>query len=137
MPKTPAYMTQNADASDPVLQDISADLRLEVAAQLYKNESVLASLVFDLDDQLHFVKGLVLVTEQRLLSRAPDTTWQTWGYQAGLAMHLHDHAGVGHLELLDSNERLAHWSFKLAHNLHAIRLLDQFHIHQTSQVTGE
>ena len=130
-------MTLDATVSDSLLQDIPAPLRPEVAAQLYENESVLAALVFDLDSQLHFVTGMVLVTEQRVLSRAPDATWHTWAYQPGLNLHLHDHAGVGHLDLLNSEGRLAHWSFTLAHNLHAIRLVDQFHIHQTSHVTGE
>jgi ATP-binding cassette subfamily B protein len=130
-------MTLDATVSDSLLQDIPAPLRPEVAAQLYENESVLASLVFDLDSQLHFVTGVVLVTGQRVLSRSSDATWHTWAYQPGLNLHLHDHAGVGHLDLLNSQGRLAHWSFTLAHNLHAIRLVDQFRIHQTSHVTGE
>ncbi len=130
-------MTQDAAVPEPVLQDIPADLRPEVTSQLDKNESVLAALVFDLDNQLHFVRGMVLVTEHRVLTQAPDASWQVWCYQPGLVMHLHDHAGVGHLDLLDSQGRLAHWSFTLAHNLQAIRLVDQFQIHQTSFVTGQ
>ncbi|OQW89566.1 MAG: ABC transporter [Rhodoferax ferrireducens] len=98
---------------------------------------MLAALVADLDDQLHFVQGLVLVTGQRLLSRSPDGTWHSWPYRSGLTLKLHDHAGVGHLELMDTQARLAAWRFTLTHNLHATRLLDQFQIYQTSFETGQ
>jgi len=129
-------MTQ-ALTSDTLLQDIPADLRAELAARLQPNEHVVSALVFDLDARLHFVQGLVLVTNQRILSRAPDASWRDWPYRQDLTLKLHDHAGVGHLELVDAQARLAHWQFTLAHNLHAIRLVEQFHIHQTSCVTGQ
>ncbi len=111
-------------------------LRAQVLQQLQKDETVLAALVFDLDTQLRFVQGLLIVTNQGLLSRAPDGSWQHWPYRVGLALRLHDHAGVGQLELVDSQARLASWRFTLAHNLHAIRLVDQFQIYQTSHDTG-
>jgi ATP-binding cassette subfamily B protein len=135
-------MTQDTLATDSLfkdtpLQDIPALLRAQALQQLQKDETVLAALVFDLDTQLHFVQGLLLVTNQRLLSRAPDGTWQHWPYQTGLALKLHDHAGVGQLELVNSQARLANWRFTLAHNLHAIRLVDQFQIYQTSHDTGQ
>jgi len=129
-------MTPDLLAPDTALHDIPAPLRAEVAAQLQKNESMLAALVADLDDKLHFVQGLVLVTGQRLLSRSPDGTWHSWPYRNGLGLKLHDHAGVGHLELMDTQARLATWRFTLTHNLHATRLLDQFQIYQTSLETG-
>jgi len=130
-------MTPDLLAPDTTLHDIPAPLRAEVAAQLQKNESMLAALVADLDDKLHFVQGLVLVTTQRLLSRAPNGIWQSWPYRDGLALKLHDHAGVGHLELMDTQARLAAWRFTLTHNLHATRLVDQFQIYQTSFETGQ
>ncbi|MBK1683777.1 ABC transporter ATP-binding protein [Rhodoferax fermentans] len=130
-------MTHDPSFSDLSAQNIPADWRADVSAQLQNGEAILAELVFDLDHQLHFVQGLVLVTNRRVLSRAPDASWRSWAYQPGLAMHLYDHAGVGHLELLDSQGRLAHWCFTLACNLHAIRVVDQFQIHQTSCVSGE
>jgi len=129
-------MTPTQLATDTALHDIPAPLRAEVAAQLQKNESTLASLVADLDDQLHFVQAPVLLTNQRLLSRAPDGSWHSWPYRPGLALKLHDHAGVGHLELMDTQARLATWRFTLTHNLHATRLVDQFQIYQTSFETG-
>lgn len=129
-------MTPTQLDSDTQLHDIVAPLRAELAAQLSKNESILASLVADLDDQLHFVQCLIVLTSRRLLSRAPDGRWQSWPYRSGLAMILHDHAGVGHLELMDDQARLAVWRFTLTHNLHATRLVGQFQIHQISHESG-
>ena len=130
-------MTNEIPALDPLLNDIPADLRLDIQAQLQTGENVLATLEVDLDTKLCFVKAWVLVTNQRLLSRAPDASWQSWAYRPGLALQHHDHAGVAHLELLDAQGRLASWRFTLGRNLHAIRLLDQFQIYLESAVTGQ
>jgi len=91
-----------------------------------------------LDARLHFVRGLVVATNLRILSRAGgETTWQEWDYREGLSLHHHDHAGVGHLELVDANGLLASWRFTLGQNLHAIRLVDQFGLQLESTVSGK
>jgi ATP-binding cassette subfamily B protein len=110
----------------------------EVQTQLHPLENVLAALEVDLDARLHFARGLVLVTNQRVLSRdAAASGWQAWGYAAGLTLQHHDHAGVGHLELLDAAGLLASWRFTLGQNLHAIRLVDQFGAQLVSTVSGK
>lgn len=129
-------MTNQSNASAPVLDDIPAEFRSETSSRLRAHEHIVATLVFDLDAQLHFVSGLVLLTNQRLLSREPDGQWREWSFQSGLKLKLHDHAGVGHLEWVTPQERLAIWRFTLAHNLHAIKLVDQFQIYLDSHLTG-
>ncbi|BCO27539.1 vitamin B12 import ATP-binding protein BtuD [Rhodoferax lithotrophicus] len=129
-------MTNQSNASAPVLDDIPAEFRSETSSRLRAHEHIVATLVFDLDAQLHFVSGLVLLTNQRLLSREPDGQWREWSFQSGLKLQLHDHAGVGHLEWVTPQERLAIWRFTLAHNLHAIKLVDQFQIYLDSHLTG-
>ncbi|MFZ3285392.1 MAG: ABC transporter ATP-binding protein [Telluria sp.] len=92
----------------------------------------------DLDARLRFTKGLIVVTNRRLLARAPgESGWKAWTYRPGLALTHHDHAGVGHLELLDQQGRLAAWRFTLGQNLHAIRLLDQFREQLGSHLSGQ
>ncbi|MES2877980.1 MAG: ABC transporter ATP-binding protein [Pseudomonadota bacterium] len=130
-------MTNEIPATDPSLNDIPADWHPEVRAQLQTNENVLAVLEVDLSTKLRFTSGLVLVTNQRLLSRSPDATWQVWAYQPDLQLKHHDHAGVGHLELHDAHGRLASWRFTLGRNLHAIRLLEQFQIYLLSHISGQ
>lgn len=94
-------------------------------------------LEVDLDTQLRFVRGLLAVTDRRLLSRSHgDAGWQTWDYRSGLALHHHDHAGVGHLDLMDSSGLLASWCFTLGQNLQAIRVHEQFHLQLESHLSG-
>jgi len=103
------------------------DWQNDVAKQLAPGENVLASVEVDLDAKLHFSKGLVLVTDRRLLTRAPgEAAWRDWPYRAGLQLRHHDHAGVGHLNLVDDAGLLASWRFTLGHNLQAIRVADHF-----------
>jgi ATP-binding cassette, subfamily B, bacterial len=108
-----------------------------VPLQLQPQENVLAVLEVDLDAALHFVKGLVVVTNQRVLAhQANAAQWQHWDFRSDLAMRHHDHAGVGHLDLLDANSLLTTWRFTLNQNLHAIRLVDQFAAQMHGHVSG-
>ena len=78
-----------------------------------------------------------MVTSRRLLSRAPgETAWRDWSFRPGLEMRHHDHAGVGHLELVDQQGLLASWRFTLGQNLHAIRVADAFADQIKSVETG-
>ncbi|WP_219114847.1 ABC transporter ATP-binding protein [Janthinobacterium sp. UMAB-56] len=110
----------------------------EVESKLSPGENVLSSVEVDLDARLRFTKGIIVVTEQRLLARSPgDTAWKSWSFRAGLRLTHHDHAGVGHLELFDDHGRLASWRFTLGQNLHAIRVLEQFVERLDSHLTGQ
>ncbi len=129
-------MKNTVNAAPLHLDDIPAEFRADARAQLQTGEDVLATLPLDLDLNLHFVKGLVLVTNQRVLSCDAAGRWHAWVFQPGLALQLHDHAGVGHLELMDAQARLAVWRFTLAQNLHAIRLVDQFQVYLASSLSG-
>ncbi len=96
-----------------------------VLSVLRPQEKMLATLELDLDSNLHFVKGLVVLTNQRILSRN-STGWQEWELGENLYLQHHDHAGVGHLNLSNPNGLLASWRFTLGRNLEAMRLLDLF-----------
>jgi ATP-binding cassette subfamily B protein len=112
--------------------------RAEVQQQLSNGENVSSALEVDLDARLHFSKGLVLVTERRIMARAPgETVWQSWPYGQDLTLKLHDHAGVGHLELFNQQGRLANWRFTLGQNLLAIRLSEKFAALRESFVSGQ
>ena len=52
-----------------------------------------------------------------LLSRSGNqATWQHWDYRADLVLRHHDHAGVGHLDLLDASGLLANGDGGVAHD---------------------
>ncbi len=107
-------------------------------AHMLSSEHVCAVLPVDLDTELNFVKGLVVATNQRLLSTdSTGATWQAWTYASGLELQHFDHAGVGHLNLVDTQQRLATWRFTLGQNLAAMRLLDQFSAQCQSHISGQ
>lgn len=100
----------------------------DVNSQLSKDEIILAHVELDLDLSLHFVPGIIILTNLRLLSRTrSEAGWQAWPCDgADLALKHHDHAGVGTLELHDAKARLATWRYTLARNPEALALIAQF-----------
>ena len=88
---------------------------------------MLATLPVDLDTGLRYARGLLVVTEKRLLACEPGSgEWRSWPLDASLALRHSDHAGVGTLELVTAERRLAHWRFTLSADVHAMRLLRVF-----------
>lgn len=100
----------------------------DVNSQLSKDEIILAHVELDLDLSLHFVPGIIILTNLRLLSRTRSVAgWQAWPCDgADLALKHYDHAGVGTLELHDAKARLATWRYTLARNPEALALIAQF-----------
>jgi ATP-binding cassette subfamily B protein len=126
---------QNSAASEPALPDHWAT---EIAPRLAADETTQAWLEIDLDHRLKFASGLVLLTNRRLFARAPgDADWQEWPLQAGLTLQHHDHAGVGSLELVNGQGKLATWRYTLARNLAALRVISEFELHRASAVSGQ
>ncbi len=98
----------------------------------------MVSLSVDLDHQLRFAASQLVLTDQRLLSRASgQTDWQSWPLSTALSLHHHDHAGVGTLELHSADTRLALWHFTLDTQMQVLRLVEQFDRHILALRTGE
>ena len=109
-----------------------------VEAQLAKEEKVLSWLEIDLNVSLHFTKGLIVLTDRRLLARTADSAeWQLHKLQPGLRLTRRDHAGVGSLELFDAGGRLAHWRYTLGQDIAAGRLIDHFDQQLEFLATGD
>ena len=126
---------QNLAGNEPALPSRWAT---EVEPQLATGEKTQAWLEIDLDSRLQFANGLVIVTDKHLLARAPgETTWNEWPLRAGLKLNHLDHAGVGTLELIDEQGRLACWRYTLGHNLAALRVITEFDLHLQSLITGQ
>jgi ATP-binding cassette, subfamily B, bacterial len=123
-----------AAAARPV---IPAPWQQEVQARLHQGETVVACVELDLDAGLHFARGIVVVTDARLLAKAAaEADWQTWPYREGMSLAHHDHAGVGTLELADRHARLTAWRYTLAHNPEALRLIDHFEQQRDAAFSG-
>ncbi|NDI85845.1 cyanophycin metabolism-associated ABC transporter [Undibacterium crateris] len=131
-------MTTLLPSSEQSILSLSAEWQSALAQQIAKGENVQSAFEVDLDNKLHFVKGLIVVTDQAILSRpAGETEWKRWAFEPGLQLKHYDHAGVGHLQLTNQQGLLASWRFTLGQNLHAIRLLDHFKEQLDSFVTGQ
>lgn len=110
----------------------------QIELYLADREKVLAWLETDLDVQLHFASGLLVVTNLRLLSRSStDAPWQDWTYRQGMMLTRRDHSGIGSLELADADSLLARWRYTLSNNLAAGRLLEHFLQQLSHHLTGE
>ncbi|MEI7431163.1 MAG: ABC transporter transmembrane domain-containing protein, partial [Betaproteobacteria bacterium] len=108
-----------------------------ISAQLRADEQTLAWLETDLDNQLCFTPGLIVLTNQRLLScMAHDQNWISHTFRPGLTLSRRDHSGVGSLELSDSASRLALWRYTLAGDIAAGRLIDGFTQQLDFHLTG-
>ena len=90
----------NKESLIPSSTNLPAPWRAEVQAQLVADEKVVAWLELDLDISLKFMRGLVLVTDRRLLAtKEGGHGWTAWDYRSGSVLKHHDHAGVGSLEI--------------------------------------
>ncbi|MDB5896159.1 MAG: transporter, partial [Rhodoferax sp.] len=98
--------------------------------QLATDENVLASLPVDLDPQLRFQPGLVVLTNRRVVQWQPvkdaEGTWQSWALTPDASLLHSDHGGVGTLELHDRHSRVAQWRYTLGLDPQAQRLMKQF-----------
>ncbi|MFZ4285962.1 ABC transporter ATP-binding protein [Variovorax sp. HJSM1_2] len=99
---------------------------------LAADENVLASLAVDLDPQLRFQHGWLVLTDRRLLARQNNDTWQAWPLSPELQLLHTDYAGVGTLALHDTQKQLAKWRYTLSVDPQALRLLKQFELRITT-----
>jgi ATP-binding cassette subfamily B protein len=106
--------------------DAGAVWRNALPSRLEAGDNVLATLQVDLDAQLRFADGGLVLTERSLQAALPDGRWQDWPLTKDLALRLVDHAGVGTLELVDAHRRLALWRFTLAQGPAAAQFISAF-----------
>lgn len=102
--------------------------RDELAGRLHADELVLGWFEPDLDADLRFAEGLVVLTDSRLLAAGADGAWSSWPLVEIEALRARERAGVGTLDLLNTEGRLAHWRYT-AHRAAAARALaDRFEL---------
>lgn len=94
---------------------------------LEPDEKVLSWLEPDLDAQLFFAKGALILSSRRLLARDPGAKdWLTWTITASQHFSHKDHAGVGTIELFDGQVRLGVWRHTLSMAPAVSRMADAF-----------
>ncbi len=129
---TPGLLSNAQD--EATLPDAWSD---RVRGVLRDGEAVRAVFETDLDGRLRFASGVVVLTNERLLSaEGAQGGWQDWPLVKDLSVQLNDHAGVVRLELVDGSARLASWRFTLAHQPGATVLCDEFTRQRDALVEG-
>ena len=113
--------SQNPAESSARGADPARNAQWPASTRLGGDDSAVASLALDLDDHLHFRTRTLLLSRQSLTLEN-----QTWALTPDMDLRLSDHAGVGVLELMDHQRRLAVWRFTLAAQPGAARLVEHF-----------
>ena len=96
---------------------IPSDWGVKVAAALSAGETAICWLEVDLTQDLRYGKALLLLTESRFLaiSALPSLPAETWERGAVAGILCRDQLGVGSVELLGGDGRLALWRFTARH----------------------
>lgn len=106
--------------------------------QLADGEQVVFWLEIDLNRQLRFSRGLLVLTGQRLLTLTmDDSSLQAWDYRTGIQLKRRDHAGVGTLELLDETGLLAVWRYTIGLSATVRQFMSHFDQQQQARLTGQ
>ncbi|MGE5468060.1 MAG: ABC transporter ATP-binding protein [Ignavibacteria bacterium] len=131
-------MPPDISPDSPIAPAASDAALAEIATQLASGENVLAHVEVDLDAGLRFARGLLVITDRRLLARDPGAgAWRSWDLAPEFELRHFDHAGVGTLELCDAGGRLASWRYTLGCNVAALQVLDHFERRVEALRTGQ
>ena len=101
-------------------------LRGHVQALLEPGEILGAVFQPDLDGQLRYDEGLVVLTDRRLLAQNADGQVQAWPLGEVKALQARDRGGLGTLEALASDRRLGCWYHTVGRAAAARDLVDVF-----------
>ncbi len=138
------------NATHTTWQQLPANVRGLVDAQLEAGETPLAWLEVDLDSRLHYADGLVLLTDRRLIDVGPtERAAQTmprdvatipvrsWSLDAIRSLRTKEQAGVGCLEVLGADRLLCQWRYTIARAPDAHRLAERFTWLREGEAGGE
>lgn len=115
--------------SDEVWSAFPADWREEIAAQFQAGETLLAWFEPDLDDCLHYARGLVVLSDQRVLSfagkKGSASFQQDWSLTESMNLLAVEQGSAGVLELVDAEKRFAFWRYTAGKATTAHRLVQK------------
>lgn len=101
-------------------------LRQPIASRLLPGETVIACMISDIDNQRLYRPTLLALTNRRVLSHAVTTGVQEWLLTDIDRIKTKDRAGLGTLELLGAERRLAVWHYTIAQGPSALVMGDRF-----------
>ena len=135
------------NATNDTWEQLPADLRGMAEAQLAADETPLCWLELDLDTRLHYARGLLVLTDRRLIDVGPAEPtaragasmalpFRSWPLATIHGLRAKEQAGVGALELLGVESLLCHWRYTIARAPQAHRLAERFDRLRQSELAG-
>ncbi|MCE9552314.1 MAG: ABC transporter ATP-binding protein/permease [Planctomycetes bacterium] len=124
-------MTPSERRTAPPSGTLPEAWRAAVDAQLLPEETVQTWFQTDLNSDLTFAPALVVLTNHRLIGTGfggaeASAAWGAWQLNTALKLVIHDEAGVGILELMGPERRLAYWRYTPARAASAAALARVF-----------
>ena len=117
--------------------------REEVERRLEPGESIISWFTPDLETDLQYASGLVLLTNRRVLAShakspgGPLGDWRSWPLSDVAGMKAKDRSGLGQVELLGPEGRLHQWRYTAAQSKGASRLAQRFDALQNHDALAE
>jgi ATP-binding cassette, subfamily B, bacterial len=106
---------------------VPAAWQAELNARLEPREAVRACFEPDLDQNLRYTTGLVVLTDRHVLAApAPGAAWELWPLSTAMTLRAQHHTGSDALELLDSRSTVTRWHYTAARRVSARDFVRQF-----------
>ena len=105
---------------------VDRSLRDPLVSQLAAGETIIAHMVSDIDSDRYYRSTLLVLTNQRFLSHSLVTGIQEWSLSEIDKLRTKDRGGLGTLELLAEDRRLAVWHYTIAQGPAALIVGDRF-----------
>jgi ATP-binding cassette subfamily B protein len=131
-------------------------LRADLEKQFRAGETPLAWFEPDLDTQLRYARGVVVLTDRRLLAWEPATeepggspqknclpqetyrgSWQSWPLDDGVSLKAREQGGVGALELLAPGRRMVTWRYTAGRTVAARQMVDRLDLLRRGEPADE
>lgn len=136
------------NAAYDLWEQLPPDLRGPVESQLAAGETPLCWLELDLDPRLHYARGLLVLTDRRLIDVGPaepgvprtdaiTLPCRSWPLATVKAVRAKEQAGVGALEVLGAESLLSQWRYTIGHAPQAHRFADRFERLHQGELNGE
>jgi ATP-binding cassette, subfamily B, bacterial len=136
-------------ATNESWEQLPDDLRQAAETHLAAGESPLAWFELDLDTRLHYARGLLVLTPNRLLDIGPleavgdsalpparADVMRSWPLDATSGLRVKDQNSAGRLELVGPNGLLCHWRFTIGRSPLAHRLANRFQRLHDGEMSG-
>ena len=105
---------------------VDASLRQPILSLLADGEKVVAFMTSDIDSDRFYRTTLLVLTDRQFFSHSAVTGVQKWQLTEIDKLKTKDRGGLGTLELLGTDRRLAYWHYTIAQGPSALILGDRF-----------